>query len=440
LARLIAEARASRPGAVLVADSGDTLHGTHPAVATQGRALVPILNCLGLAALTPHWEFAYGPAVLQQRAAELNFPVLAANVYALSGGERPYAPWHVVEVAGLRLGIIGLASNIVDKTMPPHFSAGLRFTSGRDELPGLVERLRASEHVDLVLLLSHLGFPQDMQILAEVPGIDVALSGHTHNRLFAPVRQGSAIIIQSGSHGSFLGRLDLTVESGRVTDSQHQLIEVSESLEPDPEVQALVEAAQAPFAAELREVVGQAATPFDRGTSLEATLDNLLLAAIAEAVELPLAFSNGWRYGAPIVPGPITMGELFQVIPSNPPVSTVELAGAEIRAMLEDNLEHTFSRDPLGQLGGYMKRCLGLRATLRVENPPGHRIQQLFVGARPLEDDQLYRAAFVTEQGVPARFGRRREAHDIRAVEALRRYVARHSPIRAEWWHTFRLV
>ena len=88
------------------------------------------------------------------------------SVFDQATGDNFFPPFIVREISGLRVGIVGLASNIVDKTMPPHFSEGLSFTLGRDELPGIVARLRIEERVDLVVLLSHLGFPQDMQILS----------------------------------------------------------------------------------------------------------------------------------------------------------------------------------------------------------------------------------------------------------------------------------
>jgi len=72
-------------------------------------------------------------------------------------------------------------------------------------------RLREAR-CDLVMDLSHLGFPQDCALAEAVDGIDVILSGHTHNRLTAPMTRNGALIIQSGCHGSFVGRLDLTVE------------------------------------------------------------------------------------------------------------------------------------------------------------------------------------------------------------------------------------
>jgi len=68
--------------------------------------------------------------------------------------------------------------------------------------------------MDLIVLVSHLGFSQDIKLLSEVQGIDICLSGHTHNRLFKPVLQGKTLVIQSGCHGSFLGRLDLEIDEG----------------------------------------------------------------------------------------------------------------------------------------------------------------------------------------------------------------------------------
>src|ERR1035437_4286411 len=104
---------------------------------------------------------------------------------------------------GLRIGIIGIASNIVDKTMPPTYSEGIVFTLGKDELRPIIDILCTQEKADLIILLSHLGFPQDMRLLSEVQGIDICLSGHTHNRLHKAVISGKTIVIQSGCHGSF---------------------------------------------------------------------------------------------------------------------------------------------------------------------------------------------------------------------------------------------
>lgn len=434
---IVKRIRAANPGRTLFCDCGDTLHGTHPALKTRGEALIPILNALGLDAMTAHWEFAYGPETFQQLASKLSYPVLAINVFEQATRERFFPAYCVKEVGGLRIGLVGIASNIVDKSMPPSYGAGLRFTLGREELPDVISALRTREKVDLVFLLSHLGFPQDMKLSSEVQGIDVCLSGHTHNRLYQPVLQGKTLILQSGCHGSFLGRLDLEIEGGRVADYRHRLIEVEAGTGPDPEVADLVRHALAPYQEELSTVVGRTATALDRATMLETTMDNFLLQALLESTGAQLAFSNGWRFGAPVVPGEVTVNDLYNMIPMNPPVSTVELTGEEIVAMLEENLERTFACDPYEQMGGYVKRGLGFHAYVKLENPVGQRVQQVFAGDEPLSPGRHYPTVFVTEQGVAQKYGRNREQHTERSIDALRGYLARHLPLHADLRGTF---
>lgn len=428
IATLLREAREERPGAVLAFDNGDTIHGTYAAVKTEGRALVPILNSLAFDAMTAHWEFAYGPQQFKKLAAELTYPMLAINCYEKGTDRLVFEPYTILEAGGLRVGAIGLAATIVDKVMPASFSEGLYFTLGNEELPGYIARLRQEEQVDLIVLVSHLGFPQEMKLAAEVDGIDVLLSGHTHNRLYRPALVNETIVIQSGCHGSFVGRLDLEVEGGRVVDWKHRLMVVGEEMTPDGEVQEQVDAALAPYRQEQSQVVGHTETALNRYTVLEATMDNLLLQSLVELTGAEVAFSNGWRYGAPIPPGEITLNDLWNIIPVNPPVSTCKLTGQELWQMLEENLERTFAADPYDQMGGYVKRCLGLNLYFKVENPRAHRIQELFVRGERVRADQVYEAAFVTSQGVPAKYGSDRQSLATDAIEALRRYLVSNDP------------
>lgn len=106
--------------------------------------------------------------------------------------------------------------------MPPHSSEGVRFSLGCEELPTEIMRLR-SEGVDLVIVLSHLGFPQDVQLAKSIKGIDVLVSGRTHNRLRDPFVVNGIPIIQSGCHGSFIGRLNLRIANGRFVGWDQQI-------------------------------------------------------------------------------------------------------------------------------------------------------------------------------------------------------------------------
>ncbi|MCK1513897.1 hypothetical protein IVB22_15255 [Bradyrhizobium sp. 190] len=146
--------------------------------------------------MTAHWEFAWGPQHFQELAQRLKHPVLAINCYNKQSGKRPFQGSIVLQRRGLRVGVIGVAATIIDKSIPPRFSEGLRFTSGIDELPAEIAKLRSSEGVHLIVVLSHLGFPQDVRLAKIVDGIDVVVSGHAHNRLDHPPRIGETLIIQ----------------------------------------------------------------------------------------------------------------------------------------------------------------------------------------------------------------------------------------------------
>ena len=288
IATLAKEIREENREKVLFCDCGDTFHGTYPAVATEGQALIPVLNALNVDAMTAHWEFAYGQKKFGAILSKLNYPMLAINVHDKETGKPVYPPYIVKELGGIRLGIIGLASNIVDKVMPSSYSEGLYFTLGLEELPPIIDTLRKEEKAELIILVSHLGFPQDMKLLSEVKGIDICLSGHTHNRLYKPVLQGKTILIQSGCHGSFIGRLDIEVEGARIVNYKHRLIEVEAGIKPNPEVDQLVKHALEPYMDKLSGVVGETATALNRGMIFESTMDNFLLQSLLSQTEARL--------------------------------------------------------------------------------------------------------------------------------------------------------
>lgn len=440
IARIFEQTRKENPNGVLALDNGDTFHGTYPAIVSKGEALIPIMNMLEFDGMTAHWEFAYGPEQFKKITSMLDYPMLATNIYHKDTDELAFPSHTIVERAGLKIGVIGIAEHIVDKTMPPHFSEGLYFTLGNEELPRLIQKLRKQDQVDLVVVLSHFGFPQEAKLVNEVDGIDILLSGHTHNRITEPVIINDTILIQSGCHGSFIGKLDLEVSNGKIQTFNHQLIEVAKELDPDPDVQNLIDQAMKPYRETLSPVIGHTNIALNRYAQLETTMDNLLLEALLDVSKAEIAFSNGWRYGAPIPPGKITMNDLWNIIPTNPPVSIVEITGAEIIKMLEENLENTFASDPYKQMGGYLKRCLGMKMFIKLENPPGMRVQDLFIGTELVDEEKTYLASFVTVQGVPKKYGTNRRNLDISAIEALRQYVEKKETVSPRLRGTVELI
>lgn len=433
-ATIVRQLEAETAGHCLLVDCGDTIHGTGPAMWTQGAAIVSALNAMGVGLMTPgNWEFGFGPAILRERVAEMQFPVIACNVEQAATGEREFSPSEVREIGGVRIGFIGVTTPIVTQTMPKKFGEGLRFSEGAEALPRCISKLRRDEQVELIVVVSHLGFPQEVKLAKEIEGIDVILGGHTHNRLTAPVRVGKTLLIQSGFDGAFLGKLDVEVKNGHVCGFQHHLIEVSESIIPHRETEHVINEQLAPFRDRMNEVVGQTRTALNRMTVLESTMDNLITDAYLDLTGADVALSHGWRYGAPIPPGNVTLGDLWQIIPTNPELFTIEMTGAEIRQKLEMSLENVYASDAFNQKGGYIIRVSGLNAIVRLNNPKGTRIEQLDIAGAPFDAERRYKVAVGGEHEI--KIGENKQRVGATAIEALREYFRRHSPIEAELTH-----
>jgi len=128
----------------------------------------------------------------------------------------------------------------------------------------------------------------------------------------------------------------------------------------------------------------------------------------------------------------VTLNDLYNIVPMTVPISTVELSGAELMELLEDNLEATFATEAFRQRGGYVKRSVGLTAYIRSQNPPGTRLTRLLVGTKEVQADKLYSAAFLSPVAVPEKYNRNRRDLPDHPVDAMRTYLKTHDPARTK--------
>lgn len=401
-------------------DGGDTFHGTLPVVASQGKVLIAILEHLSLDGMVGHWDFAYNPDHLLALGKQLNYPILGINVYK-KDGTLLLKPYSIIDVGDLKVAVIGVCANIIDKTMPDVFKQGIYVTDAMQEIDSYVKKVK-SLGADLVILLSHNGFPQDIELLKHTKDIDVCLSSHTHNRLYEPVKVNDTIVIQCGCHGSFVGDLKLSISDGKIKDHEYNLIEVNENIVSNEHIENIIDGIMLSYRNLQRQVVGKTDSVLHRYSTFSSSMDDLLLNAVCKAAGVDIAFSNGWRYGAPIDIGNITIWDLYNIVPMNPIVSVVDMTGQEIIDMLEENFERTFSANPMKQMGGHCKRYLGLQIKFHIENPCGYRIEEIYFRDDHLKMEKVYRTAYITEQGVPDKYGQNRKHLDITAVQALISY------------------
>jgi 2',3'-cyclic-nucleotide 2'-phosphodiesterase (5'-nucleotidase family) len=163
-------------------------------------------------------------------------------------------------------------------------------------------------------------------------------------------------------------------------------------------------------------------------TVLESTMDNLITDAYLETTGADVAFSHGWRYGPPVPAGDVTVGNLWEIIPTNPEIMTVELTGEQILQRLEANLESVFAGDTFKQKGGYVMRTSGLSAIVRLNNPKGTRVEHLDIAGAEMEPERLYTLAVGGEQALQGAEGK---PTGVKAIDALRDYFHKHSPVDA---------
>lgn len=412
---------------VLYIDGGDTFHGTAPLVLSKGEVMPGLLNAMGLDAMVPgNWDSAYGIKRMKELMGMLDFPALAANLYESGTGEHLLTPYIIKEMNGCTCALIGLAYPYEESVMPPSFSEGADFTLGTEELPGLIQHLRTSEKADLIIVISHMGLPLDVKLASLVDGIDILLSGHSHDRIEQPIRQNGTVIIQSGASGSFLGRIDLEWDGKEITGLSHKLITLTEEdYAADPEVDEMIRKIMEPYVQQLSDPVGRLLSPIHRMTLNEAPMDRLITDAYVRVTGADAAFSHGWRYGVPVLPGEVTGMDLYNIIPTNPELVMLELEGRDLLKALEANLEQVFAPDPFDQKGGYVLRSSGVTMAFKPYNPKGSRIQHIEISGEPLQLSRGYKIAVGGEQ-ILRNFQSDRQMLGITAHEAIQEHFSAH--------------
>jgi sulfur-oxidizing protein SoxB len=379
LATVIKAIRAERGDRVLLLDGGDTWQGSFTALQSRGADMVGLMNALKPDAMTAHWEFTYGAQRVEELVKQLGFPFLAGNVKEATWGDAVFQPSAVFERGGLRVGVIGQAFPYTPVANPRYLIPDWSFGIEEEKLAANVAKLR-DDKVDLVVLLSHNGFDVDRKLANRVKGIDVILTGHTHDALPVPVKVGDTLLVAAGSHGKFLARLDLEVRDRRIQSYEFRLIPVlADVIAPDPEMAALVREVREPHRDKLDKVLGRTESLLYRRGNLNGTFDDLICDAMIAERDAEIALSPGFRWGASLLPGQeITADDLYgQTAITYPATYRAEMTGAYLKEVLEDVADNLFNPDPYYQQGGDMVRAGGLAYTLTVDKPAGQRISDL---------------------------------------------------------------
>jgi sulfur-oxidizing protein SoxB len=386
---------------VLLLDSGDTWQGTAVALKTKGAAIVDAQNYLGVDVMVGHWEFTYGKERVMELIGKLNGEFISQNVidndpFSDDFEEPIFPPYTIKEIGGAKIGIIGQSFPFTSTANPKRFTENWSFALRHESLQEYVNMLRKEDKVDCIVVLSHDGFSVDQELAKKVTGVDFILSGHTHDPSPEPIIVNDTVIIISGSHGKYVGRLDLDIKDKKVAGYNFKLIPVASNLIPaDKEGEALVAKVYEPFDKELNEVLGTTKNILYKRDTFYSTFDSLIGQAIQDKVKSDIVFTPGYRWGTTVLPGgDILKDNVYEMTAiTYPEVYTFDLKGAVIAKLMEDIADNVFNANPLLQQGGDMSRLTGASYSIKIDAKSGERISDFMIGGKAIDIKKTYRVS-----------------------------------------------
>ena len=391
--------------------------GSELSVKTTGKAMVPILNALGYDLYLPgNWEVIYYKKAMQTLLGSLNAPKVCANMYHDLGdgkkGELIFPPYYIWNIKAVKIGFIGYTDPLVPLRQSPNYSKGIIYTKPEENLAHYVDVLRNQEQCAYVLIVAHLGLSQQIHLAnaEECKGVDYILGGDTHERVRKPIQCKYSKVVEPGAFGSFVGKLNLTIQNGKVIKDDYQLVEITaDKHSPSLEITALIKANEKPFAKDLYSIAGYSTIPLYRYFVVENPIDTMILDALKwKMKEVDIVLSNGFRFCPPrTTPDhtgniPITDGYIYDMFPVDSTVRTGSVSGKQIKEWLEKELHNVFAKDASERFGGWVIKFKGMKVTFKAFAEKGQRVQTVSVANSPLELDKMYKICACERDGDPS--------------------------------------
>ena len=397
IATVLDAIRAERGDKVLFLDGGDTWQNSYTSMLSKGQDMVDCMALLKPDAMTGHWEFTLGTDRVKEIVDGLGCPFLGQNVRDAEWNEPAFESTKMFERGGAKVAVIGQAFPYTPIANPRWLIPNWLFGIREEDVQASVDKAR-KDGAALVVLLSHNGFDVDRKLASRVKGIDVILTGHTHDALPQAVKVGQTLLIASGSHGKFLTRVDLDVRDGAVKGYRSKLIPIfSDVIASQKEMAAKIQAIRSPHEAMLKEELGRAEGLLYRRGNFNGTLDDMICDALLAEREAEIALSPGFRWGTTLLPGQsITREDVYNATAITYPAAyRMTMTGTRLKEVLEDVADNLFNADPYYQQGGDMVRVGGVAYAIDVARPAGSRVSDLTLlrTGKPIEAGTSYTVA-----------------------------------------------
>ncbi len=398
IAAAVKEVKSKNP-ATLFLDAGDTFHGMPMITISKGENMVPLLNAAGYDAMTAgNQDFNYGSAHLESLAKKLKFPLLDANVVRKSDGKNIFKPYKIFKLNGIKVGVFGLSTpETAYKTNPANVST-LEFLNPIESAQMMIKILRPK--CDVVIAVMHMGVDASSEftserIARETQGIDLIIDGHSHTALTDGIRIGDTLIAQTGCYEHFLGRVTLEVENHKILSKKAELLDADAVKKiapvPDKKILALIDEADAQANKLLEEVIAHSDKKLSSERSLvrrnESELGNLTADAFRWAAKSDIAIINGGGLREDLPEGDVTKRDIMSIFPFGNTLRIAEIKGATVREMLEHSVEFYPA-----SFGGFLS-VSGMTFSYDPSKPAKHRVEEIFIGGTPLDENKTYTIA-----------------------------------------------
>lgn len=423
---------------VIYLDAGDYLQGSadlyHDLTAQFIRPCLPATayNLLGCdAATVGNHDLAAGQKSLYRFLSTVQFPVVCANLQ-FDDNYSYLAPYTIIEKHGVRVGVIGLITPVVEHSIPSDIKGGLEVTDPVEACRQWVSVLREEEHADVVVGLFHSGYDggtavsglghENMvrDILAEVAGFDVIVFGHDHNARYGkmPDCEGdSVVIVNTGPHVTKAAvvtvNVDFTQGDTPLVSADGELVDITEET-PDAEFISYFSGWHDDLANYLDSVIGRFDVPLEvnaalwRDVSALDFIHSIQMNSLGTEVSLASAPASVLTLPA----DGVTIRDVFRFYPGDNYMVDILLRGYEIKAVLENTAgsfyntiekgtEHLLKTrtgrggsnitQPRTPAGSFITAA-GINYEVDVTKPQGERIRILSMAdGKPFEMNRLYR-------------------------------------------------
>jgi 5'-nucleotidase/UDP-sugar diphosphatase len=387
--------RAANPQVLLV-DAGDLNTGSALSNMYDGQLDIQAYNIMGYDAVTfGNHEFDSTQEKLDGQIALAQFPFVSSNVTKRDGSFLGGNRYIVKTYDNFSVGIFGITTLRTRVIASPDNS--LVFINEIDAAREVVEILRNTEKVDIIIGLTHMGDVKEtedhitsIELARAVEGIDIIVDGHSHSFFEVPRKAGDAWVVSANEWGKYVGYGKITVRDGKLVDFAWTPIPIG----PDPEITAML----APFIQKandtLKEVIGTAADTFVFGNRLtryqETSIGNMITDANVwyfrnvSNQHIDFAFHNGGNIRAELPAGPITRERILTILPFENYLFIASMKGSEILQLFD-----FIAAIPQGN-GGFPQFSGDVRFTIDKTSGNGV-IRDLTIGGEPVDPAKIYR-------------------------------------------------